>query len=78
MDAKHRVGLRIRVIRKRRNLSQEALAELIDRSSEAVSNLERGLSTPSFDTLEALSVALGVPISELVAETESENKARVE
>jgi transcriptional regulator with XRE-family HTH domain len=51
---------------------------MIDRSSEAVSNLERGVSTPSFDTLEALAVALNVTIAELVAEAESDNQARVE
>lgn len=45
-------------------MTQERLAERIDRTSDTISLLERGISLPSFDTLERLSAALRVPVSE--------------
>lgn len=62
MDTKKRLGLRIKAIRKQKGLTQDKLAELIDRSTDAVSNLERGVSLPSFQTLDSLSEKLEVPI----------------
>ncbi|HKT73237.1 MAG TPA: helix-turn-helix transcriptional regulator [Steroidobacteraceae bacterium] len=62
MKLQDRVALRIRTIRKRRGLTQDELAEKIDRTGDAVSQLERGKSLPSFETLERLAVALDVPI----------------
>ena len=50
------------MLRKRRGLSQEDLAGLMQRSVETVSNLERGVSLPSFTTLVRLAESLGVPI----------------
>jgi transcriptional regulator with XRE-family HTH domain len=64
MDIKHRVGLRIRAIRKRRGLTQEALGERAGRSADTISALERGKSLPSFETLERLAVELNVPIKD--------------
>ena len=78
MDTKNRVGLRVRLIRKNRGLTQEQLAELIDRSVDAVSLLERGKIYPSFETLERLSERLGVPLKELVDFREGEDPERVE
>ena len=54
--------MRIRALRKERGLTQEALAEGIGRSVEAVSNLERGKSLPSFETLSRLARLLEVPV----------------
>lgn len=62
MGIKREVGMRIRAIRKLRGLTQEELAERIERSVEAVSNLERGKSLPGFETLKRLSRFLDVPI----------------
>jgi transcriptional regulator with XRE-family HTH domain len=62
MDIKKRVGLRIRAIRQQKKLTQEELAALLDRSVDAVSNLERGVSLPNFETLERMSDKLGVPV----------------
>lgn len=62
MKAQDRVALRIKTIRKRRGMTQEQLAEQIERTADAVSQLERGRSLPSFETLERLAVALDVPI----------------
>lgn len=62
MKLQDRVALRIRTIRKRRGITQEELAERIDRTADAVSQLERGVSLPSFATLERLAGALEVPV----------------
>jgi transcriptional regulator with XRE-family HTH domain len=76
MKIKKRVAMRIRAIRKRRGLSQEALADLIDRSPDAISNLERGVSVPSYETLEALAKGLKIPLADLFIDPESESEAR--
>ncbi len=64
MDLKDRVASRIKTIRKLRRLTQEQLAQRVDRTVFAISQLERGKSLPSFETLERLSVALEVPVKE--------------
>lgn len=61
MALQRQVGLSIRTIRKRRGLTQAALAELIDRSEVSLRAIERGASAPSFETLERLTAALDVP-----------------
>ena len=65
MDTKKRLGLRIKAIRKQKGLTQDQLAGLVNRSVDAISNLERGLSLPSFETLERFSEKLEVPIRDL-------------
>lgn len=62
MKLRDRVSLRIKTIRRRRGLTQAELAEKIGRSGDAISQLERGLSLPSFETLDRLADALEVPI----------------
>lgn len=62
MKLKDRVALRIRTLRKQRKLTQEGLADRIQRTVDAISLLERGVSLPSFETLERLGVALEVPV----------------
>ncbi|MFC3440119.1 helix-turn-helix domain-containing protein [Sphingobium rhizovicinum] len=64
MNLKDRVASRIKTIRKLRRLTQEQLAQRVDRTVFAISQLERGKSLPSFETLERLSVALEVPVKE--------------
>ncbi len=64
MDIKRKVGIRIRAVRKQHGLTQEDLAARLERSVEAVSNLERGKSLPGFETLERLSGILDVPIGD--------------
>ncbi|MDR7230978.1 transcriptional regulator with XRE-family HTH domain [Caulobacter sp. BE264] len=59
------VGLAIRHQRKMKGWSQAQLAEKIGRTVETVNKIERGLSAPSFETLEALSRVLGVPVGTL-------------
>ena len=65
MDEKKTFAYALKTIRKSKGLSQEQLAELIDRSVESVSNMERGRSLPSYETLGRLSESLDVPLSSL-------------
>lgn len=51
-------GANLRHMRKARGLTQEALAERVEVSSDMISKLERGAASPSFETLEKLCVAL--------------------
>lgn len=62
MDIRTRVGLRVRAARKERGLSQSELAAKLDRSVDAVSAIERGISLPNLDTLESLARVLDVPL----------------
>lgn len=62
MDTKTRIGIQIRELRRAKGQTQDELAALIERSTEAISNLERGISLMGIDTLERLSAKLGVPI----------------
>ncbi|MBN1657926.1 MAG: cupin domain-containing protein [Anaerolineae bacterium] len=57
------VGSRLRELREERDLSLRALAERSQISANTVSLIERGLSSPSVDTLQRLATGLGVPIS---------------
>ena len=66
MELKHRIGLRVREIRKARGLTQETVADLMGRSVDAISLLERGKIAPGLDTLDALSKGLGVPLRDLL------------
>ena len=59
------LGLQVKKRRKALNLSQEDLAEKIDKSVDTVSNIERGKGAPSFDTALDIANALGVEMFEL-------------
>jgi transcriptional regulator with XRE-family HTH domain len=64
MSLQRRFAARIREIRRLRGLTQQQLAERINRSTNAISSLERGLSLPTFETLERLADALNAPVRE--------------
>jgi len=64
-NLKQALGLKIRAARQRAALTQEALAAQVRRSSESISNIERGQQLPSIDTIIDLAQALGLPIAEL-------------
>lgn len=59
------LGNRIRVIRKAKNIKQEKLAELVDKTTEHVSFIERGERAPSLELLLKLAQVLDVPLSDL-------------
>lgn len=53
-------GKKLRELRKARGLTQEQLAEKVNVSYQAISNIERGLTGPSFTTLAVIARALKV------------------
>jgi len=63
-----RLGRNIAFYRKRANLTQEKLAEAVQVESLTISRYETGGNLPSLVTLEAISMSLCVPISELLSE----------
>lgn len=58
-DLQIQFGLQVRSLRHLRGLTQECLAEKAGLSPEYISQIERGLVSPSFRTIAALSDALG-------------------
>lgn len=63
--AKKLLGLRIREVRKTRQLSQEKLAEKVGVDPKQISRIEGGKSAPSLDTLEAIAKHLQVEMKDL-------------
>jgi len=58
-----RIGAQVRALRMAADVSAGALAKASGISSSMLSRIERGLVSPSVETLERLSNALGVPMS---------------
>ncbi len=48
-------------------MTQERFAEVLDVSVDFLSMVERGISAPSFETLEKISKRLRVPVADLFA-----------
>jgi transcriptional regulator with XRE-family HTH domain len=57
------VGTSLRQLRERRKISLRTLARLSSLSANALSMIERGLTSPSVSTLYKLADALGVPVT---------------
>lgn len=76
MNKKRQIGLRVRAFRLERQLTQEQLAEMIDRSVETISNLERGVSLPNEATLHRLAQTLDVSLEDLLKERTSSSTKR--
>ena len=64
-SARELLGERIREIRKRRELTQEDVAKILDIDPKSFGRIERGEFSPSFDTLENIASALSVEIKDL-------------
>jgi transcriptional regulator with XRE-family HTH domain len=45
-------------------MTQEQFAELLDISIDFLSLVERGINAPSFESIEAFSITLGIPVKE--------------
>jgi len=65
-ELKRRLGLTVQAARRRGGLTQEALAALIERTPESVSNIERGRQLPTIETLVDLGRVLKVPLSDFL------------
>ena len=66
-------GKRLRAVREARELSQEALADVVTGhggrlTGKYVSDLERGLKAPTLTMILKLSKALKTPVAELLAD----------
>ncbi len=61
-----KICLRIKFERIKRNFSQEQLAELAELNRNTIGNIERGIASPTVDTLEKLAKAFDMNILELM------------
>lgn len=70
-DARQRFASRLRAIRAENGLTQEQLAELIGKTTEHISFLERAERSPSFEVILDLVRVLGVPVGTLLDDQET-------
>ncbi len=71
---RQRIGPTLRMMRLRRGLSLNELADLAEISPSHLSRIERGLTVPSYDVLDNIATALG---SDLTSLRSREKSARV-
>ena len=74
MNIKRELGEKIKTIRKKRNLTQEQLAEKIDISSRNLSNIELGVNFPKAETLEKILKVLDISTEDLFANEHIKSK----
>ena len=67
MDAKL-IGKRIKAVRKQRGLTQEQLSQMVDLSTNYLSNIETGFRTPKLETLIQIMNALKCDANALLAD----------
>lgn len=65
MQLKKQFGKRVQQLRHAKKITQEELAEQVGVSIESISNIERGIHGPGFETLEKIMAALEVPAKTL-------------
>ncbi len=61
-----KLGKNIKAVRKTKNLTQRELALEMGKDTQAIERLERGGTNPTYYFLHQVSIALEVPIAELV------------
>lgn len=61
MSLKQTFGANVRQYRKAEGLTQDDLAEKADLSLDMIGRLERGVTAPSFETIERLAAVLNIP-----------------
>lgn len=71
------IGQEIARLRKEKNMTQLQLADLMNVTDKAVSKWERGLSYPSFKTIQKLAEVLEVPLDDFI-DIESEDNMKKE
>lgn len=64
MDNKKKLGLKIKELRKRKGLTQEELAELIQMEQNSISVMASGRNFPTLGTLEKIAKVLDVNLSD--------------
>lgn len=63
------LGTRITALRKRRKVTQQQFAEMIDKSTTFVSRLERGIKHPSLETLLLIAEVLDTTPNKLLEDS---------
>ena len=63
-----KLGLRIKELRKMKNVTQEELAHVIDKDQQSIQRLEAGKINPSFLYLQQIAKGLGMPLREIFSE----------
>ncbi len=61
-----KIGLKIKLERTKRKLSQEKLGELSGLSKTHIGDIERGTTIPSIETLNKIAIALDIKLVELI------------
>jgi transcriptional regulator with XRE-family HTH domain len=69
---------RLKEARKRKKLTQEELANLVNTKNKTISNYETGYSTPSNDMLDNLADVLDVSVDWLLGRTDVINNEKIE
>lgn len=67
MGKREEIGLRIRTMRKSRNMTQEDLAKAIDQSASSITMYETGRRQPDFETLEAMADVFNVTLGSIIS-----------
>lgn len=62
---KKQFGRRLQRLRVSAKVTQEQLADNVGVTIESISNIERGIHGPTFDTLEKIAEALNIAVKEL-------------
>lgn len=78
---KNDIGARIRAARDAKRLTQGQLAEAVNRSVEAISNIERGASLPPLDTLSDICAVCDLTLGDIFdnpAKDQSKHRAELE
>ncbi|WP_421590756.1 helix-turn-helix domain-containing protein [Shinella sp. M27] len=60
------IGANVKELRRVKNMTQADLADAIGRTTDAISQIERGVNVPSLETLLSLSRGLAVPIETML------------
>ena len=68
------LGLRIRELREKKNLTQAEFAEMIDITDKALSKIEVGRSYPHLNTFMAMSEELGVSLDFLASDNDTKGE----
>ena len=68
------VGAKIKYLRQKHGLSQEALALTCDMNPAFLGHVERGMRSPTLNTLQRICDGLGITLTELLL-TETDNNA---
>lgn len=63
-------------LRKERSITQDQLGKALGITRQAISNYEKGLREPDYETLESIADYFNVDMSYLLGETEVQNKYR--